>query len=1478
MASLKDIWIRILADDGAAKRTIRAISSSADKLGSKQVNVKVGVDKTTADLQMRALRSDLQKLERTRVNIPIRASRIDADIEATKKKLQELQRPTTYVSIEARDAASREIDKLKRDLARLEQRKVNIPVNLENVSGQIEATKAQLRALERNKIHIPVEIDTNNLNQAARGFAGLMKFPAAVAGVGVAAGGLSAVAGGLIAITSAAAPAAGALAAVGGAGLAAAQGVGVAAVAFVGVGDALKAMSAADAAAGPAAQAAAAARVSAANQIKAAQRSLEDAVRSERETTLQGARQIKAAVQGLADARVAAAERTQAAQERLADVQSQVADRVEAAEERLSSAQRASRDAQQDLNRAREDAKQKLADLVDELKGASLSEEDAALGLERAQTRLTKLREIGAKASSIDYREADLNVRQAQQRLQEVQERHRELSAEVAQANKAGIDGAAGVIQARERAVDAQRDEAKAAEEVRDAQVEGAKDIAKAERDLRKSQVEGARDIAKAQENVSEARRQAAQQQAAAARQVIAAQEQLKQAQASAAAAANKQTAAQEKLAAAMAAISPKAREFAKYLKGSVIPALKGLQFAVQDAFFPKFQAAVKRTMTLLPIFKKGAAETAEVLGDLSLQGAKLITSGPFKRDFKTLLGANKDILKIFGRVGLNVLDMIRNLAIAAIPITKRFAEFAEKVSELGKAFFETQRKSGGLERFFKTAGDAMAQLGRTAGNLIGAFFNIGKAGSDAGQGLLDSFEGATKKFKDLTGSAEGQNKLKKYFDNAAEATKAVGRLINDIVVALVDLGANKSLAPLIDQIRTKLVPAIKDLLDSFISSDLGPKIVDFLTDLVGVFKKLTDGGGSLSSFVGVLDQFAETFKKLLDSKAGPFIDKLLEFAGSSAAFLLVAGSLVKVSKAIYLVEAATWAWAAAQWAVNAAMRKNPIGIIIVALAALGTAFAVAWSKSDKFQSVVKTTWRAVWSATKVAVKAAVGFLVLLGKSFKQVWDDIRGAVHRGVDAVLASFRWLGRAGKAVWNATWGAVKKTASSAWRGVTSGTQKATDKILGLFRSTKRGIGRIWAGVVDVVKKPIVALFRWLNEHLIHNINNVTGKLKIPPISDLPTKFAKGGPVSGPGGPESDLIPARLSNGEFVVRAAQAKKFRPLLESINAGEGAGGVLDTLKDAAKKTRRGARSLGEGFVRGNRVIGNKVVGFAADGYENLAGKILDPIVNGLRARFPDPGVLTRIPVEAMARAVDTVKTLGRGADAVATGDAPASGSLGPLLGAIIGKVLGGVSFPLPRGSYRVGVPLGGYPGHTGQDFPTPIGTPVFSPITGLLRSTNLGNRSYGRYVKVVGANGLTSIQAHLSRFAHGDGIVRAGQLVGYSGSSGNSTGPHLHQEFRRGGHVINPRQILKFDAGGLMLPGQMGVNLGKRPERVLRPRDSDNFGELVQLLRGGLLDRGKGRGPAVGQLVYNAGGGKRAGRDLFRDFNNAAVEHGWGG
>jgi murein DD-endopeptidase MepM/ murein hydrolase activator NlpD len=67
----------------------------------------------------------------------------------------------------------------------------------------------------------------------------------------------------------------------------------------------------------------------------------------------------------------------------------------------------------------------------------------------------------------------------------------------------------------------------------------------------------------------------------------------------------------------------------------------------------------------------------------------------------------------------------------------------------------------------------------------------------------------------------------------------------------------------------------------------------------------------------------------------------------------------------------------------------------------------------------------------------------------------------------------------------------------------------------------------------------------------------------------------------------------------------------------------------------------------------------------------------------------------------------------------------------------------------------------------------------------------YGRQVRLAHGDGLTTSYSHMSSIVAEPGtIVRAGQLIGYVGSSGLSTGPHLHYEVRRYGAPINPLSV----------------------------------------------------------------------------------------
>ncbi|HEX8526922.1 M23 family metallopeptidase [Allosphingosinicella sp.] len=97
---------------------------------------------------------------------------------------------------------------------------------------------------------------------------------------------------------------------------------------------------------------------------------------------------------------------------------------------------------------------------------------------------------------------------------------------------------------------------------------------------------------------------------------------------------------------------------------------------------------------------------------------------------------------------------------------------------------------------------------------------------------------------------------------------------------------------------------------------------------------------------------------------------------------------------------------------------------------------------------------------------------------------------------------------------------------------------------------------------------------------------------------------------------------------------------------------------------------------------------------------------------------------------------------------------------------------------------------HRGVDFAAGYGTPILAATDGRVAAAGWAG-GYGRQVRLSHSGGLVTSYSHMSRFAVSPGqTVRQGQVIGYVGSTGLSTGPHLHYELYRNGTAIDPRSV----------------------------------------------------------------------------------------
>ena len=122
---------------------------------------------------------------------------------------------------------------------------------------------------------------------------------------------------------------------------------------------------------------------------------------------------------------------------------------------------------------------------------------------------------------------------------------------------------------------------------------------------------------------------------------------------------------------------------------------------------------------------------------------------------------------------------------------------------------------------------------------------------------------------------------------------------------------------------------------------------------------------------------------------------------------------------------------------------------------------------------------------------------------------------------------------------------------------------------------------------------------------------------------------------------------------------------------------------------------------------------------------------------------------------------------------------------------------------------------HQGVDFAAPTGTPIMAAGTGHIEFVG-NNGGAGKYIRIKHLNGYKTSYSHLSKYASGiqkNVKVRQGQVIGYVGNTGLSTGPHLHYEVIFNGNRINPMKM-KLPSGKQLKDKNLEIFLAEK-ERI---------------------------------------------------------------
>lgn len=646
---------------------IKSVQKELNDLARQPTDIDVEVDIARAQANIRALETEIRRLAKQDATVAV-----DADISAAvsrlntlKAELRTLQSPRITPDVQTAEASAR-LTALKQRLDELRRMRAtaNVDVNTAGASAKLNFFERQLDRI--NRMRANPNIDVKGLTHASLGMQILVASAAALSPILVPA------------------LAAGSAAALGlGAALAtAAGGIGVLILGFSGVATAVSAMSAAQKEA-----------TNTSSRLASAQSSVESAVRS------------------LASARLSAAEAARSANQRIEDAERSLTDaQVEArrAQDDLTRARVEARRELQDLTLSIEDnelaqrranlevreardnmgglgatadqlarahstlatAQERYSKAVADPKASTAQKLAAKVARDSAQQRLAALRaSIGG--TSQERQEALLSYDEALQRQKELQIQGRRLANDKKAADAGGVRGSDQVRDAEQRVADTRRD------------------------------------VADAQRALTEAQRAQAVQAQQSALALASAQQAVADAQRSAAEAGSQQSAAMTKLEQAMAALTPEGRSFALFLY-SLEGRLIRLRKTAERGMLPGVEAGLRAMLPLFPYLVQFVDVTSRAFGFLFEEAGKALNA-PFWKGFFDFINATAGPNTIlFGRILGNLARAAAALIMAFEPFgnellqwlvraTDRFADWSQELgkSEGFKAFMAFVRQNG---------------------------------------------------------------------------------------------------------------------------------------------------------------------------------------------------------------------------------------------------------------------------------------------------------------------------------------------------------------------------------------------------------------------------------------------------------------------------------------------------------------------------------------------------------------------------------------------------------------------------------------------------------------------------------------------------------------------------------------------------------------------------------------------------------------
>ncbi len=399
--------------------------------------------------------------------------------------------------------------------------------------------------------------------------------------------------------------------------------------------------------------------------------------------------------------------------------------------------------------------------------------------------------------------------------------------------------------------------------------------------------------------------------------------------------------------------------------------------------------------------------------------------------------------------------------------------------------------------------------------------------------------------------SADMMKRLEEAYSNTGTAAQRASKYGKDLPEGLSALGEAKGKIVDVAEAANKVGDGLKDVSSDAkkASGDLN-KVGDSSAGMNKVGKAGEFAVTAIRDVTEEVQRAQSSLSKTGDAAQG--IQKVGEAAKTTSGFLAnlrfpsLSGILPQWnSMGEALVDIGKYAGIASGALIGLGLGINALGRILgaartgfvtlgAALARLGPLVNVIVSGFRIVATVVGAVITGVGAFELAIVAAAVGIGYAIGTLIAN-WDAVKAAFATGWDGI-----------KAAASAVWEGIKSSAASAWQSVLSGAQSLWQSLVSGFQSAVSSIKGFFADLATTVQGYFNSIMSWLG-----SIISKAGEAKSATsnMGGSTTARAQGGPVYGPGTSTSDSILARLSTGEFVVKAkAVAAYGLGLLHQIN------------------------------------------------------------------------------------------------------------------------------------------------------------------------------------------------------------------------------------------------------------------------------------------------------------------------------------------